>query len=100
MGGIERETLSVEGMVSSLRDFIYYVKRHIEHFKRHLERDIKTTNDTTISNEFVTKHLRMLTEEKEQIEGSILMKLGKSNKFFVFNNYTIESLPISELTSH
>lgn len=94
-GGYSKQYLNFQSAVSSVSEMSNVLMRQFEEYLDQMEQQKKSALDSMKqwSSEGIVKTLNIKVDEREQVEGNLMFKLGGYDRFFTIDNHTIEALP-------
>jgi hypothetical protein len=97
LGGMKNELINVKTMVSSIDELtnVFQQQTEIHQQKQQQQKqNAQQAQQVKYSSESILRLLNVQNEEREQLEGNLLLQLGGgATRFFTLNNRTIEMLP-------
>lgn len=94
MGGLKRQYMNVVAMVSNVQDAFQVLEEQVENDRQMGYQTAQ--HDSKWAGEKIARMLKLRGDEKEQVEGNILLGMGEVRKLMTFDNHTIEKLPRSK----
>lgn len=94
-GGYRKEYFNFKSSVSSVSETVNALMRQFQEYLDQMENQKKgaTEGMDKWSSEGIVKTLNMKVDEREQVEGNLLFKVGGYKRLFTMSNHTIEALP-------
>lgn len=96
LGGIKAQLWSAEAMVSSVEELTNVLRHQTEYYQKEHQQQQQSSQQAQQhqwSAEHIGRLLNIQADEREQLEGSLLYRIGQTQRIFAFNNRTIELMP-------
>ncbi|KRT80993.1 hypothetical protein AMK59_5996, partial [Oryctes borbonicus] len=95
LNGANRDIVLAEALVSSIDELTNVISQQLEQTKKNEQQkaDATANENKPFSSSNVIKKLNMQFDEREQLEGAIRVSLGEAERYFTFNNRSLENLP-------
>ncbi|KAK9890164.1 hypothetical protein WA026_008969 [Henosepilachna vigintioctopunctata] len=93
--GLNYRFFSLDSFVSDIRSVFHIFLHQTEWYQQQKvkQESSQQSEKSSWSSHKIASMLNLKTEELEQLEGFVKLHLVKFEKYFIFNNHTIENLP-------
>ncbi|XP_019880306.2 vitellogenin-like [Aethina tumida] len=91
LGGLQRNLINVQAMVSSIDELINQGEKQTEYHRRSTEEN-HGSHQQQFSSQRIAEILNLQVEEEEQLEGLLNLDLGNIQQIFSFDNHTMEKM--------
>lgn len=95
-GGFSTQKINMRAAVSSVDELAKVLMQQMERYNLAMEQQKQTASQAEqawFSSGNIVKQLNIQTDEREQLEGNMAIKMGGYKRFLTFDNSTLEALP-------
>lgn len=95
LNGGDADLLAAQAFVSSIDELTNVLSQQLKSTEEDEQQKAQATakEQKQFSSEKIIKKLKMQFEEREQLEGVIRLSLGEAERFFTFDNQTLDRIP-------
>lgn len=102
LNGASHDLIDIQAFVSDIDNLAKTYQQQLKSTKEEeklKQNNVEKEGDQAPNSKNIIKLLQMKFGKQEQLEGVLRLSLGEAERYFTFNNHTIEQLPKSKYKS-